>query len=456
MLSIVIIGLFSFIFLGTEYIFDNTMAYFTTPSGVVTAQNFILGASVIGFVLYPFVKKWVDFTKKIYSYLSLSIVILCIYVLYIHPSYEILMSFSLICYVIFGMWGSHIYYLAAREWNRGIHIARNVGIAYAIGIVIQFVNNNVVKNIPAQLMVTVCLVILMLFLMRREENRLVKENRKELNNKVLLSIKSPKKAGMLLIVIVALMAIVFSSIDNLVTLEHLDGTYDIGQLPRILLAVSGLIAGLFFDICKRKYMYLSMYCITLLSVISIVLMKFGEVFIPGLIVFYLSAGFFVVFFVTSFIDLSYECKRPVLWAGLGRAVNNACAILTSVVAVFLYQKHNEILIMILFLILLVGITACIFFYTTKVLESANEKNCVSTEQNNNEKKFVVFCNTYGFTNRECDVMHALLKNDMKMQDIASMLYISRTALYRHVAKLNEKTKTNNRISLIQFYHHWEG
>ena len=54
---IMALALFNFIFLGTEYLFDDMIAFFTNSSGVVMAQNEVLGASVLGFVLYSFIDK---------------------------------------------------------------------------------------------------------------------------------------------------------------------------------------------------------------------------------------------------------------------------------------------------------------------------------------------------------------------------------------------------------------
>lgn len=51
-----------------------------------------------------------------------------------------------------------------------------------------------------------------------------------------------------MILLVALMTCMFSTLDNAVTLVHAGGATDIGQLPRILLALSGLAAGFIFDI----------------------------------------------------------------------------------------------------------------------------------------------------------------------------------------------------------------
>lgn len=53
--------------------------------------------------------------------------------------------------------------------------------------------------------------------------------------------------GLLLVLLVALMTCVFSTLDNAVTLVHSSGETDIGQWPRALLALSGLAAGFVFD-----------------------------------------------------------------------------------------------------------------------------------------------------------------------------------------------------------------
>ena len=52
------LAVFYFVFLGTEYLFDNRMALYTDPSGVVLAQSYILGVSVFGFLAYSLIEKW--------------------------------------------------------------------------------------------------------------------------------------------------------------------------------------------------------------------------------------------------------------------------------------------------------------------------------------------------------------------------------------------------------------
>lgn len=145
----------------------------------------------------------------------------------------------------------------------------------------------------------------------------------------------------MLALLVVLMACVFSTLDNAVTLRHASGT-DIGQWPRLLLAFSGLAAGFVFDIRKRKYMGLIMYCVMMMSVLSIVVLNLGAPFLIGLVVFYLSSGFFVVFFTASFMELSRHMRLPSLWAGMGRAMNNVSAALITNGSVALLATGNSL------------------------------------------------------------------------------------------------------------------
>lgn len=51
-ISIILLAVFFFAFLGTEYLFDNCMMHVTDMDGVVRAQNYVLGVSAVGFFLY--------------------------------------------------------------------------------------------------------------------------------------------------------------------------------------------------------------------------------------------------------------------------------------------------------------------------------------------------------------------------------------------------------------------
>ena len=254
------------------------------------------------------------------------------------------------------------------------------------------------------------------------------------------------------------MTCIFSTLDNVVTLYHASGSMDIGQTPRLLLAVSGLVSGFLYDMGERHYMNIIMYCVTLLSTICVLVIIAGGPFMIGLIVFYLSAGFFVVFFTASFMELSHSMKVPELWAGIGRSLNNLCALLIAPVSVALLQSGNSLKISITALVLFVLISIANSIYVGQ-FQGGKEKKDIQEETDTQETEydeinFSGFCKSFSLTKREGEVLRVLLISDENVQDIAKQLFISRAALYRHIASMNEKTQTKSRIGLIQFYFGW--
>lgn len=192
-------------------------------------------------------------------------------------------------------------------------------------------------------------------------------------------------------------------------------------------------------------------------------------FLLGLLVFYLSAGFFSVYFTVGFMDISYHSAKPKLWAGLGRAVNNVCALMIMTLAGGFASVRYEVMIVAVILFFLISVLA--FSYqniligmelrsmeaaasalmpqTGGAVEPEDKQTGLSTMD-----KFTAFGEQYSLTEREREVLRALLSSGENVQDIAHTLGISRAAIYRHISNMNEKTATKARMGLIQFYYGW--
>lgn len=453
LISIIIIALFNFIFLGAEYLFDDMMAYTADSEGVVIAQSYILGASVIGFLLFPLANRLVKEGAKYLLVLVCSVAgVACIFLIQQHASYEIILISGLFLFVLLGVAGSGVHYLVLRTVGGSRHLAKMMGTAYAMGILFQFINNNCVKNDMVQSIVLSAFVMIFLVFAMRLGNTVAlkkKEGIEVPEKKYVL--KNPVVAGGALIVCVVLMTCVFSTLDNVVTLVHATGSVDIGEWPRLLLALSGLAAGFLYDIKERHYMSVIMYCVTLLSTICVVVIEMGGTFLTGLIVFYLSAGFFVVFFTVGFMDLARHMHIPEFWAGFGRATNNMCAVITATVSLSLLSLGNGMEIMIVTLILFVLISIAVYIYQNQFRDGKVNKELSEDAA----EKFLAFSESFSLTDREQDVLKVLLSSDENVQEIAEQLLMSRAALYRHIASLNEKTETKSRIGLLQFYYTWK-
>ena len=451
-LALISVALFNFIFLGAEYLFDDMMAYVTDARGVVLAQNYILGVSVIGFIIAPFISKKVsEDAKRILLMIAAISGVSCIFIILQHTDYGVILFAGLLLFVLLGIAGSRAHYIALQAIGNGKNLSKIIGISYALGILIQFINNNMVKTDFVQAIVLAVLAMMFLIILMRLSDTQA-ESKPEALQKSKRTVKNPKLFAGMLVTCVILMTCVFSTLDNAVTLVHAQGDVDIGQWPRLLLALSGLIAGYLYDIHDRRYMYITMYCVTLLSTVCVVVLEMGGPFLAGLIAFYLSAGFFVIFFTVSFMELSYSMKLPELWAGLGRATNNFCAIITSVLSVTLLSSENNMLMTIIVLVLFALISITIFVCSGQFQQ---EEAPVVKMEESEEEKFLAFAKTHALTEREQEVLKVLLQSDENIQEIAEQLAISRAALYRHITNLNEKTQTKSRIGLIQFYYAWK-
>lgn len=474
--NIIMLVVFFFAFLGTEYLFDNCMMYVTDASGVVRAQNQMLGVSAIGFLLYNWISgffadksPWVTGGTGL---LAFGIGAGCMGCIILHAGYVQMMIAGGVLFFLLGVVGAGVHYRMAYSVYDRAMLARCVGFAYAGGIFLQFLNNNMIHENHTQAVALCAGTGYLLFVLctpDRKGSLPCQEQEGGYSIAGQKDIQYPVYVGIMLIGIVFLQTIVFTTLDNAVTAVHASGGVDIGQWPRLLLALSGIAAGFLYDIRGRRWMHMIMYCVTLLSTICVIVIGFGGPFLLGLLVFYLSAGFFSVYFTVGFMDISYHSAKPKLWAGLGRAVNNVCALMIMTLAGGFASVRYEVMIVAVILFFLISVLA--FSYqniligmelrsmesaasalmpqTGGAAESENKQAGLSTMD-----KFTAFGEQYSLTEREREVLRALLSSGENVQDIAHTLGISRAAIYRHISNMNEKTATKARMGLIQFYYGW--
>ena len=519
------LAFFYFVFLGTEYLFDNRMALCTDPTGVVLAQSYILGVSVLGFLAYSLIEKQKSKYEnpaafKAGGFLVSGVTLVGYGLLLTRTEYGILLGTGAFLFLVLGYLGAGAHYWAAVRLHGSKHPAKTIGAAYALGLLLQFLNHNLLWGETVEgVILAVGFVVLCGMNVGEKicgEDVCAEENTEEGAGQMqsrtekrtieqfpatgeTVAVKNSRMAGVALLLTIVLMTCIFATLDNAVTLAHAAGTMDIGQWPRLFLALSGLLAGVLFDLHSGRYRGLIMYAVTILSTICVLIIESGGPFLPGLLIFYVSAGFFVVFFTNGFLQLSYRMRDGKLWAGMGRAANNLGAVITGVASVSLLTGDSHVLTAVLALVLFVLISVSLLWYydcmqivigkvedgaaagtlpgvaTGQVLcpEAETGGNTGSTGQPDGESgaetpgetesrempgrqsRMQRFAECFGLTEREQEVLQILLLSDDGMQEIADSLFVSRAMLYRHIAALNEKTGTKSRIGLIQFYYNWE-
>lgn len=454
--SIVLMGLFTFVFLSVEYMFVSRLSLLVSQQRATLSQNYVLGVSTAGFLLYPLFKHFLN--NRLYKLLMIITGLLTVF-LTISTSYgksfEYIFSGGIILFILLGLVGGNVYYVSACM-IRNRHLAKTAGISYFLGILLQFINHNAIHIRTIQLVILSVSMLMLFILLIENERILCRYSTDKYAAKTIIesSVKGNKHNFLLyisIIVLVILMACLFSTLDSAVTLVHSDGIADIGQGARILLAFSGLAAGFIFDISNRKYTGIIMYCIMILSTLCIVLLEFSKPFVAVLIVFYLSAGFFAVFFTSEFMELSQYVRIPELWAGMGRAVNNITAAVIASFVLQLLSSDNNLLKIVLILVLFVLVSIMSVIYTFEKYYFIQQFTQHTDEVTNEQDQLHKLTTQYSFTEREGEVFSYLVTTEDNIQTISEHMHVSRRTLERYISAIYEKTGVKSRVGLINLF-----
>ena len=447
--AVLLLGMFTFLFLGTEYMYVNMLSRTVGEEQTVIAQNYALGVSALGFFLYPPVRRFLKRGTKIGLPVFLALVAVgCSFFIQRQGSYRSTLFSGLTLFLVLGFLGSMVHYLFFKLVADWACLARLVGLSYGLGILLQFLNNNLTSLQTREVWVLSAAMLGLLAMLPKAE---------KLSYAAPMEEDNPRKAsrrqvasGALLALLIVLMACIFSTLDNAVTLRHGADT-DIGQWPRLLLAASGLAAGFLFDIQNRKYMTVMMYSVMLISVICVVVLKLGGSFLIGLLVFYFSAGFFAVFFTTCFLDFARLMPTPAVWTGMGRAMNNvSAALLTNGSVALLVSDSSGLVAIVLTLGLFVAVSVVISLYTAWMTAPPSTPGEPPAAPDP-EEAFRLLSDSLALTPREIEVFDKLVNSEESIQEIADTLYLSRRTCQRHIASIYEKAGVKSRLGLYQIY-----
>lgn len=195
---------------------------------------------------------------------------------------------------------------------------------------------------------------------------------------------------------------IFSTLNVTLTGMHAAGQVDLGSWPRLLLAASALASGFALDRLSRRYAPVAMALVSTLSCFAIFSAVSGGPALMCAAVFYLGSGAFVVFFTSAFMLAGRASSPSGLWPSAGRVANNVVSLAVAAPALALVTRANSLAISAVVLV----------------------------------------------------VLAALTTSDSSMQDLARQLFMSRTALYRHISSMCGRVGVDNRQALLLCYFSW--
>ena len=452
--------LFTFAFLGSEFFFDSRIGLLVSAEGVVSAQAMILGASVVGFLAYALISKLAGGRRALRAIEAVGTIAALTTIAASESSLAMQIS-GCIAFFLLGSLGAEAHWSMARAFEGSPSLAKGAGAAYAAGILLQFLSNQFVPAGMADAAVLCIGVAALAVFAAAGEQGCVTAGQKQQANADPSRQTAPDSAkptirAVWLLALVVLLACMFSTLDNVVTLANAQGSISVETWPRLFLAASGLAAGALFDIRERRYMGFIMFAVTVLSTISILAVEAGASPVIGLIVFYLSSGFFVTFFTTTFLQLAPRMRTPQLWAGMGRAANNLCAFTVSGVSMMLTQSGiAAVMIASLILFVLVSVAfvgAGLFRLPSTVGErEAIKAGLAAAAAPTLEEMQAEFISRSGLTPREEEVLRAVTADERPLKQVADDLGISLRMVQRHLTNIYSKTDTQTRAGLTRAF-----
>ena len=455
--SLSALALFTFAFLGSEFFFDSRIGLLISAEGVVGAQAMILGASVVGFLSYAPISKLAGGRRALRAVEAVGAIAALVTIAAAESALAMQIA-GCITFFLLGSLGAEAHWSMARAFEGSPSLAKGAGAAYAAGILLQFLSNQFVPASMADAAVLCVGVAALAVFAAAGECNDETAGQAAADSSQQSAPGGAKTAirAVWLLALVVLLACMFSTLDNVVTLANAQGSISVETWPRLFLAASGLAAGVLFDIRERRYTGFIMFAVTVLSTISILAVEAGASPVIGLIVFYVSSGFFVTFFTTTFLQLAPRMRTPQLWAGMGRAANNLCAFTVSGVSMMLTQSGiAAVMIASLILFVLVSVAfigAGLFRLPSTVGErEAIQAGLAAAAAPTPEEVQAEFISRSGLTPREEEVLRAVTADERPLKQVADDLGISLRMVQRHLTSIYSKTDTQTRAGLTSAF-----
>lgn len=468
--------LFFFVFLTSTFIFDEHVAQLFGPSLVSPLESLALGSSVIGFILRPYLCYRFPTRRHDVSTLTGTLAVAAIVVTIMAMRTWVLLAGGIVLFAALGYIGNAAHSFLARRYAKTPRLARTVAIAYASGVVLQVIFHTLVPgDIPNQI-VLVASTLAMVTLLHAIAEAKAPDGAawQGLSTMGAISTPAAKEATVRLAVATFCLTGIFAALNSALTLSHASDAIDLGSWPRLALAASALAAGTLFDKLGTRRIGAIMTAVAAFSACALFMLIGNADIRASVIVFYLGSGAFVVFFTTAYMKLAAHLRMHELWPSMGRVFNNIGSLLVSAPAVALIDDGDLLGTITATVVLLAGVTISLLS-SSEIAGIGHEASQADIDAKDTaqataahsseaipvaptapslEEPLERFCQTYGLTPREGDVLRALLTMDGSVSDIASALFLSRSTLYRLIASINKKTGTASRTALITFFWTW--
>lgn len=400
-------------------------------------QVFVILGYVLNSLLFRFCRNMR--IQKAIMYAVFGIFTACVAVMLVFAPdslwYVIVSMVSVLC---LGAIGGGAHYRMSMETVTDANVARCMGLGSAAAVVMQYLLQICWGVTPLLPVFMLAAVIVLFYLQRNAPKTAVEEG------------KAPETAAprrIAVSIVIAAIFILFASFYNEyihhLMIESSYSSYTVYSWPRLMLVPGYLLFAIIGDRKNGKYVPLASLCIMLIALLSVVLVGNQGAYWLNMCLFYFSIATFTSYYLLTFWRLAPGTKNPALWAPFGRMLDSGMVLLTGGIHISMLSAPVILGVDIAGAVLVIVLMALGGNLNLAEEKSAPEKPIASPEE-----RVAQIARECSLTEREQEVLAALVLTEDKNQQIADEFGISRRQLQTHIAHIYEKTGTATRAAWL--------
>ena len=363
---------------------------------------------------------------------------------------------SLVVMFVLGYVGGAVYYFLSQRVSENPHGGRIIGLGGALAYILHYVLWAMLRQEVIMIVVLLTLFVFVTYIVIRNPKEWATSDPLPYADKMDTEVRQDNIRTMLLLCALTVAALLcMGRAHRIVFNTYADQSGVLYGLSRLFAVPSYLIIGLLYDRKKRSVLS----GIMLLSMIITVWMPADFVYMPVVVQYIrqFCETFMIGYITLSFWLLAPKTDRPELWASFGRILMGL-ECLTGLL--YTYIQIDNVMVDYVICIALTVLTVCLVIYemTGMIRSEAREmtrqdiySEALLLQQEEEKNKQILFGLTTQFrlTPRETDVVRIILREkDIRTNEIAKELEISRSMVYRYINSLYEKTGTDEKHDLI--------
>lgn len=487
-IAMVSLALFYFIFLESNSFYLSSMSSFSLESKFATTIVPIMGLNALGFLCYPLYSLKLSRKKRRGTALVFAILwIVCLIIAATVSSPIAIVGAGYLSFFIMGVLGGNAYFGVAMMLAQSNRLITSVALAHAAGILLHLICFHIPLGRAGDAALLglgiVAFSLVALFgwpsLQVPREGAAVDRMGNPIYPRKILdlqgavappNLQEPRRFAIQLVALTILLAVLFNVLNSVTSL----GTPWINQYaevwPRLIVAVCGVVAGVFFDIDRRRHMGTVVLCVAFLAMAAALAAGSGLNITVCRVVFCAGSGIFAVFYLSLFIWLAAYMRVPQLWAGMGKVISNVVAPVVTIPSAVLAQANDQALTslaFVMFAAVLILMTRAgmlapdyeerISSYSKKSADTEETPDHETAEKPDHppeqasprspEEALAAFCESYGLTKRESDVLAAVVSDERPLKHVAAELGVGLRTVQHHLTSLYKKTGTQTRTGL---------